>query len=70
LGQGTCRFDNLRVLRDIYYLDAQNLGGEWKSTASAGYGLLGDNPPVSIDSRHWDHAIRREQILGRVLKRN
>jgi DNA-directed RNA polymerase subunit RPC12/RpoP/signal peptidase I len=69
-GDGICRIESLRVLRDIYYLDAQRLGGQWKATATDGYGVLGDNPPVSIDSRHWEDAIQPDQILGRVFKRN
>ena len=32
------------------------------------YLLLGDNPPVSEDSRQWQAGVSREKILGRVEK--
>ena len=60
----------VRVWRDIYYLPAdeaaesQTLGG-----SPDGYLLLGDNQPISIDSRHWPQAgVPREQLIGKVRK--
>ena len=32
------------------------------------YYLLGDNTPISIDSRHWTRLIRRQDIMGLVRK--
>ena len=32
------------------------------------YYLLGDNATVSVDSRHWDRAVRRQDIVGLVRK--
>jgi Signal peptidase, peptidase S26 len=48
--------EDLRVWRDIYFLDPNSLPRRWEATSplSAGhFALLGDNQPVSIDSRHW-----------------
>ncbi len=63
---------DLRVWRDIYYLDPQGLSRPWESPAPLGdreYALLGDNQPVSIDSRHWQPAaIPRSAILGHVYR--
>jgi len=61
-----------RIWRDIYYLDPQGLSRPWESSAplaSGEYALLGDNQPVSIDSRHWQPAaIPRSAILGHVYQ--
>ncbi|HEY2413035.1 MAG TPA: S26 family signal peptidase [Pirellulaceae bacterium] len=65
-------FDEPRVWRDIYYLDPQGLSRQWKlgsPLATAEYALLGDNQPVSIDSRQWQPAaIPRSAILGHVYQ--
>jgi signal peptidase I len=50
------QLSNLRVWRDIYYLEPRSTSRPWqaeKALASDQYALLGDNPPVSIDVRHW-----------------
>lgn len=64
--------EQLRVWRDIYYLDPQGLPRAWQSPSAlpaAHVALLGDNQPVSIDSRHWDSpAVSRRAILGRVYR--
>jgi signal peptidase I len=47
----------LRVWRDVYYLDPQGLARPWQAPTDAGsngFALLGDNAPVSIDSRQWE----------------
>jgi Signal peptidase, peptidase S26 len=64
--------DRLRVWRDAYYLDPDGLSRPWESPsplADDAFGLLGDNQPVSIDSRHWEPpGIQRRAILGVVYK--
>ena len=64
--------DQLRVWRDIHYLDPQGLPRPWTTAAPLADGhfaLLGDNQPVSIDSRHWEPVgIARHAILGHVYK--
>ena len=61
-----------RLWRDIYYFDAVPQRDPMSSVAlragSDEYLLLGDNVPLSIDSRHWPSpAIPADQILGRVF---
>jgi len=60
---------NLRISRDIYYLPSAghlSAAAPGRTTSQNGYFLLGDNPPVSIDSRHWRQRIQRTAIIGRV----
>jgi hypothetical protein len=71
-GDGEFGLSALRVFRDVYYLDPRGLGAEWSPSEPLGvdeYAVLGDNPPLSIDNRHWDEAIPRDKILGKVLRR-
>ncbi|MFV0442110.1 MAG: signal peptidase I [Planctomycetaceae bacterium] len=57
---------NIRLDRDIYYtqLDAQE-----RTVCSLGsdeFFMLGDNSPVSLDSRAWEHpAVPRALLIGR-----
>ncbi len=72
LGEGTIAVENIRVLRDIYLLDADGLSRTKSTENNLGrdeYAVLGDNPPASIDSRQWPKPIRRQDILGRVIPR-
>ncbi len=59
-----------RILRDVYYLDPLRLGRDWstKEPLSADvFFVLGDNPPLSIDSRQPNVGpIHRQQIVGQV----
>ncbi len=54
----------LVVARDHYFDD-----WEASSTTTSGYFVLGDNLPVSIDSRSGLRRIQLEQIVGRVVRR-
>jgi len=60
----------LQVFRDLYYLDPQGLGRDW-TAADLGRNevlVLGDNVPVSRDSRHGASVgVPRERWLGRVI---
>jgi predicted Zn finger-like uncharacterized protein len=67
---GRLRVTELRVWRDIYYLDPLGTNQPWQleqPLAPDAAALLGDNPPVSIDSRNWQPAgIPLRNIVGRV----
>jgi hypothetical protein len=66
------RLNDLRVWRDIYYLGPQGLPVNWQAPTSLAkdeFAVLGDNQPVSIDSRQWEpFAASRRAILGRVYR--
>jgi Signal peptidase, peptidase S26 len=66
------KVSHLRVWRDNYYLDPQGLPRPWEAAAPLPENhvvLLGDNQPVSIDSRQWENpAVPRGAILGRVYR--
>jgi signal peptidase I len=62
---------NLRVLRDVYYLNPLARPDDWEMPAPLGEGeyfLLGDNPPLSRDSRQ-DGSIAVGRIVGSVQVR-
>lgn len=65
---------NLRVYRDVYYTDPVGSGGHRSSNGSmrlgAGqYYVLGDNSPVSEDSRHWtvEGEVDAKLLVGKPL---
>jgi len=58
------RVGELRLYRDIYYTE-KGRGGKW-SVADGEYFVLGDNSPISADSRVWPHSgVPRELLLGK-----
>ena len=60
-----------KMERDLYYLDPRGGTADWEMEDPLGeneYFLLGDNPAASIDSRHWPRPVRREEIVGRVIR--
>lgn len=69
---GALKMDRFRLWRDLYYFDVvpRRSGGEASSQLSAAadeYLLLGDNVPISIDSRHWSRpAVSHAKIIGSV----
>lgn len=69
--QGECLVANIRVDRDIFCLNPHRGDWAWSVPAPLGddtYLVLGDNSPLSNDSRHWpEPGLRRENILGKVL---
>ena len=59
----------LRVWRDIHWLGPGLTDQSWSSGSRLQedeYFLLGDNVPVSEDSRQWRTAVRRRDMLGTV----
>jgi signal peptidase I len=71
LGLSLC-IDRLQVFRDVYYLDPLCAGIAWsleKPLPKDEFILLGDNAPISTDSRHWPNAaVSRKLMMGKVLK--
>ncbi len=66
-----CTIDELKVFRDVYYLN-QHLGNwAWRPSpvtvpANCLF-LLGDNQPLSNDSRHWKRPFVSEtDVIGKV----
>ncbi len=61
---GPLQIRNLTILRDVYYtMETRN-----SEQRTAGYYLLGDNAPVSTDSRHWPVRIQSDAIIGRIQR--
>lgn len=69
--QGELRIENLKVYRDIYYLEPNQLGQHWSMRTQAERGevlVLGDNVPISRDSRRWPSAgLSHKSLIGRVF---
>lgn len=63
---------NLKVFRDIYHLNPHRGNWAWSappaSTPRDGLFLLGDNSPLSNDSRHWTPTfIPKTDVIGKVM---
>jgi hypothetical protein len=63
-GAAELAIEQLIVARDLYFEDWDEPAGQ-----SSGYFLMGDNLPVSVDSRSRLGRISADQILGRVAPR-
>lgn len=62
--RGELEIGQVKIWRDIFYLPVQTKGF---SIPADSFFLLGDNVPVSLDSRHWEPCgILRKNILGIV----
>jgi len=63
--QGPITLKRFEIRRELYYY-ADGLQQSWKLGGDEFF-VVGDNLPVSHDSRGWDHpGLQREQILGIV----
>jgi hypothetical protein len=62
--------DRLRIFRDVYYLPAEIPTGDRKTSKPLGpkeVFVVGDNVPVSQDSRHWPQpGLPIDRLLGQV----
>lgn len=68
--RGDLQLGRIRIYRDIYYLPANSgEASDRRLTADRDHFLLiGDNVPVSNDSRHWrDGGIPSRLILGKIV---
>lgn len=66
--RGRIQVNQLRVYRDIYYLDPNGTGRPWSSEGPLGpreMAVLGDNPPLSTDSRHFG-GVATSDVVGLV----
>lgn len=62
------RVDQLRVYRDVFYTSSRSRNGVNRPypLGDEEYFVLGDNSPVSHDSRRWDEApVHRSLLLGK-----
>ncbi len=68
---GAVEIKELRLYRDIYYLPPIGQAA-WtvdNPVGDARWIVLGDNPAISVDSRHWAEAgLPRRLVVGRVLR--
>ncbi len=67
---GAFRVRSLRLFRDVHYLSeaGQHATDQPHQLESDEFFFLGDNSPVSLDSRGWKHpAVKRHLLVGRPM---
>ena len=67
---GTARVSSLRLFRDVHYTAeaGQHATSRPLSLGDDEFFMLGDNSPVSLDSRGWrDPVVPRRLLIGRPL---
>jgi len=63
-----CAVDNLKLYRDVYYTSRPDATRREFSLGPGSFFVLGDNSPVSVDSRVWnDPRVPREAFIGKPL---
>jgi len=64
---------HMQIFRDLHFLDVSRLGRDWTTPLpleADEFFVLGDNAPISVDSRHWPEVgLPRRLLLGKVLRR-
>ena len=65
--QGTeIQVRHLRLYRDVYYTPKNDAGGKKFTLRNDEYFVLGDNSPVSVDSRCWDSpGVPERSLIGK-----
>ncbi len=57
---------NIRLYRDVYYTPKNEAGGKQFQLAADEYFALGDNSPVSVDSRCWESpGVPERSLIGK-----
>jgi len=67
--RGILDIKRILIARDIYWLAPNGMDHSWQLSAELSpdsFFLVGDNQPVSRDSRHWNQGIHRSMIQGVV----
>jgi len=63
-----CRVSELVLSRDVYYTPLTGAEGKVSQLGPEAFFVLGDNSPVSVDSRAWnDPAVPRSSLIGKPL---
>ncbi len=66
LTQGVIELGQLRVYRDVYYRPFPDASRETITLGADEFFVLGDNSPISVDSRVWNQpAIKRRHLIGK-----
>jgi signal peptidase I len=63
--------ESLQIYRDLYYLDPLNQGVSWEADARLAADelfVLGDNAPISRDSRVFPRPLKQADVVGGVLR--
>jgi type IV secretory pathway protease TraF len=63
--------EHLRIYRDLYYLDPRGLDIAWQAQrplADDEVFVLGDNVPISRDSRAYSRPLKRKAVLGSITR--
>ncbi len=61
------RFSQVRLYRDVFYTPSPDAEGhDTFSTGADGFVMLGDNSPLSLDSRGWEiPVVPRHLLIGK-----
>lgn len=68
VSQLACDVVDVELSRDVYYTPVQNPDSVTTQLGSDEFYVLGDNSPVSVDSRVWDDpAVPKRALIGKPL---
>lgn len=61
-----CRISKLQLFRDVYYTNKRDHAKQTYELGADEFFVLGDNSPVSLDSRVWENAaVPRHALIGK-----